>query len=192
MKTDHFQSWGHCWVFQICCHIECNTLTASSFRIWKSSPGIPSLILPLFIVMLPKAHLTLHSRMSGSRWVIRLTDRLICVLPDPGIQVNFVSFISGSKTKHWLSLQIQLQTAMLNKEEESKWLLRPEFADVNHPVIKVIWACPVGKIMESWSCHGISHANKRQAGYDLSWRQMFFWPQRDTLPISSVRGCTDI
>ena len=34
MKTDLFQSRGHCWVFQICCHIECSTFTASSFRIW--------------------------------------------------------------------------------------------------------------------------------------------------------------
>ena len=41
-----------------------------SFRIWNSSAGIPSLPLALFIVMLPKAHLTFHSRMSGSRWVI--------------------------------------------------------------------------------------------------------------------------
>ena len=32
-----FQSCGHCWVFQICWHIECSTLTASSFRIWNSS-----------------------------------------------------------------------------------------------------------------------------------------------------------
>ena len=39
------------------------------FRIWNSSTGIPSPPLALFIVMLPKAHLTLHSRMSGSRWV---------------------------------------------------------------------------------------------------------------------------
>ena len=31
---------------------------------------IPSPPLALFVVMLPKAHLTLHSRMSGSRWVI--------------------------------------------------------------------------------------------------------------------------
>ena len=37
-----FQSCGHCWVFQIYWHIECNTLTASSFRIWKNSTGIPS------------------------------------------------------------------------------------------------------------------------------------------------------
>ena len=67
MKTDLFQSCGHCWVFQIFWHIE---LTASSFRIWNSSAGIPSPPLALFIVMLPKAHLTSHSRMSGSRWVI--------------------------------------------------------------------------------------------------------------------------
>jgi len=42
VKTDLFQSRGHCWVFQICWHIECSTFTASSFRIWNSSPGIPS------------------------------------------------------------------------------------------------------------------------------------------------------
>ena len=28
MKTDLFQSHGHCWVFQICWHIECSTFTA--------------------------------------------------------------------------------------------------------------------------------------------------------------------
>ena len=42
MKTDLFQSCGHCWVFQICSHIEVSTFTASSFRIWNSSTGIPS------------------------------------------------------------------------------------------------------------------------------------------------------
>ena len=70
MKTDLSQSCGHCWVFQICWHIECSTFTALSFRIWNSSTGIPSSSLALFVVMLPKAHLTSHSRMSGSRWVI--------------------------------------------------------------------------------------------------------------------------
>jgi len=70
MKTDLFQSCGHCWVFQICWHIDCSTSTASSFRIWNSSTGIPSPQLALFVVMLPKALLTSHSRMSGSRWVI--------------------------------------------------------------------------------------------------------------------------
>ena len=70
MKTDLFQSCGHCWVFQICWHIECSTFTTSSFRICNSSTGIPSPPLALFMVMLPKAHLTSPSRMSGSRWVI--------------------------------------------------------------------------------------------------------------------------
>ena len=69
-ETDVFQSCGHCWVFHICWHIECSTSTASSFRIWNSSTGISSLPLALFVVMLSKAHLTSHSRMSGSRWVI--------------------------------------------------------------------------------------------------------------------------
>ena len=50
--------------------IECSILTASSFRIWNSSAGVPSPPLGLFIVMHPKAHLTSHSRRSGSRLVI--------------------------------------------------------------------------------------------------------------------------
>ena len=85
MKTDLFQSCDHCWVFQICWHIECSTFTTSSFRIWNSSTGIPSHPLALFVVMLPKAHLTLHFRMSGSRWVVAL------------------SWLSGSWSSFWYS-----------------------------------------------------------------------------------------
>ena len=70
MKTDLFPSCGRCWVFHICWHIECNTFTASSFRIWNNSGGIPSLPLALLIVILSNAHLTSQSRMSGSRSVI--------------------------------------------------------------------------------------------------------------------------
>ena len=65
-----FQSCDHCWVFQICWHVECSTCPASSFRIWNSSTGIPSPPLALFVVMFSKAHLTSHSGMSGSSWVI--------------------------------------------------------------------------------------------------------------------------
>ena len=60
MKTELFQSCGHCWVFQICWHMECSTVTASSFRIWNSSAGIPSPPLALLVVMRPKARLTSH------------------------------------------------------------------------------------------------------------------------------------
>ena len=41
MKSDLFQSCSHCWVFQICWHIEFSTFTASSSRILNSSAGIP-------------------------------------------------------------------------------------------------------------------------------------------------------
>ena len=80
MKTDLFQFCGHCWVFLLSAAFSqhhlfffphpTTPLTASSFRIWNSSTRIPSPPLALFIVMLPKAHLTSHSRMFGSRWVI--------------------------------------------------------------------------------------------------------------------------
>ena len=70
MKIHLFQPCGHCWVFQICWHIECSTFTASSFRIWNHSTGIPWSPLALFVVMFSKAYLILHSRMSGSRLVI--------------------------------------------------------------------------------------------------------------------------
>ena len=79
IKTNFFQSCGHWWVFQICPSIYCSTLTASAFRIWNSSAGIPSLPLALLIIMLLKAHLTSHSRMSGSRWVTTQSWLLVCI-----------------------------------------------------------------------------------------------------------------
>ena len=63
MKTDLFQSCGHCWVFQMCWHIECSIFTASFFRIWNSSTGIPAPPLALFVVILPKAHLTFEDQL---------------------------------------------------------------------------------------------------------------------------------
>ena len=73
MKSDLFQSCGHCWVFQMCWHIECNTFMASSFRIWNRSAGILSPPVALLVVILPKAHLSSHPRVSGSRWLITLS-----------------------------------------------------------------------------------------------------------------------
>ena len=70
MKADLFQSYGHCWVFQICWHTACSTLTASSFRTCNSSTRIPSPLLVLFIATLSKSHLASHSRMSGSSWLV--------------------------------------------------------------------------------------------------------------------------
>ena len=69
-ETDLFQFCGHCWVFHICWHIECNTFTVSTISIWNNSTGILSSPLALFIVLLPNAHLTLYFRMFGSSPVI--------------------------------------------------------------------------------------------------------------------------
>ena len=37
MKTDLFQSCGNCWGFQICCHIQCSTLTHGCR--WVTTPS---------------------------------------------------------------------------------------------------------------------------------------------------------
>ena len=65
IRTDIFQSCGHHWVFQICWYIECSTLTASLLGFMIAHLDF----LALFIVLLPKACLTSHPRMSGSMWV---------------------------------------------------------------------------------------------------------------------------
>ena len=77
IMIDLFQSCGHCWVFQICWHNECGTLIAQSFRILNSSAGIPTPPLALLAAVLPKAHLTSHSRTSG--WVKDYTIMVIWV-----------------------------------------------------------------------------------------------------------------
>ena len=70
--------WNEYWPFPVlwsllnfrnCWHIECSTFTASSVRIEIAQLEFHHL-LTFFVVMLPKAQLTLHPRMSGSRWVI--------------------------------------------------------------------------------------------------------------------------
>ena len=59
----HTHTHTHLWLI-------CFAIWQKSFSIWNSSTGIPSPPVALFIVMLSKAHLTSHSRMSGSCWVI--------------------------------------------------------------------------------------------------------------------------
>ena len=66
MRTDLFQSCGHCWVFQFCWHVQCSTWLAPSFRMWTSSAGIPSPPPASLAAVLPKARLTSHPRTSGS------------------------------------------------------------------------------------------------------------------------------
>ena len=64
-ESDLFLSCGHWWVFQISWHIECSILTALSFTIWNSWASSLSSRLALFVVILPKIHLTSHPRLSA-------------------------------------------------------------------------------------------------------------------------------
>ena len=70
MKIDLFQSCGHCCFPNLLAQWM-QRLTASSFKIWNSWSGILSPPLGLLVVMLPKAHLTWNSRISGGQ---RLPD----------------------------------------------------------------------------------------------------------------------
>ena len=102
MKADFFQPCGHCWIFQICWHTECSTLATQSFRIWNSSAGISSPPLALFIVILPKAHLTSHSRTSRSRWVITplwLPGSLRCFLHSSSVYSCYHFLISPASVR---------------------------------------------------------------------------------------------
>ena len=122
LKTDLFQSCGHCWVFQICWHIEFSTFTASSFRIWKSSTGIPLPPLALFVVMLSKAHLTSHSRMSGSRWMITPSVTLISncqYLHHHAYQQNWRS-LSRAHVQSMASYKYQVRNPLFPHKKLSK------------------------------------------------------------------------
>ena len=128
MKTDLFQSWDHWWVFQICWRIECSTFIASSFRIWKSSTEIPSSQLALFVVILPKAHLTSHSRISGSRWVITpswLTGswrsffvQFFCVFLPPLLNIFFFCWVHTISVLYWAHLCMKYSLGISNFLEE--------------------------------------------------------------------------
>ena len=92
--------------------IECGTLTVSSCRILNRSTGIPSPPLALLVVKLPKAHLTSHSRMSGSRkslkGLISAWRLFLTIFPEVrtihpslrGYADSIILFITGSKSMY--------------------------------------------------------------------------------------------
>ena len=54
--------------FQMCWYIECSTFTASSFRVWNTSTGIPSPPLALFVVMLRPTWLHIPGYLALGEW----------------------------------------------------------------------------------------------------------------------------
>ena len=118
---------------------------ASSFRTWNSSVGIPSPPLALFIVMLSKAHLASHSRMSGSRWVDCLCREdlfctvLLCILP-PFLNIFCFCSVHTISVLYWAHLCMKCSLGISNFLEEISslsysvvsfislhWLLRKAF-----------------------------------------------------------------
>ena len=144
METDLCQSCGHSWVFQIWWHIECSTFTAY-FRIWNSSAGIPSPPLALFIVMLPKAHLTSHSRMSGSRWVIThwwLYGSLKSVLYSSSVYSSQLFLISSASVRSRVFLSFIVPIFAWNVPLISLICLKrsPVFPILLFPSISLHWS----------------------------------------------------
>ena len=111
------QSCGHCWVFQICRHIECSTLTASTFRTWNSLAGIPSTPVVLFTVMLPKVPLTSNSRMSGFWWMISwswLSGSLRSFLYSSSVYSCYLFLISSASLRSTLFLSFMVPISAWN------------------------------------------------------------------------------
>ena len=136
MKKDLFQFCGHYSVFQICWHIECSTFTASSFRIWNKSVGIPAPPLTFFIVMLPKAHLTLHSRMSGSKWVITptwLSGSLRSFLYSSSVYSCHLFVLSSACYVHTVSVLYCVHLCMKLSLDISNFL--EEISSLSHSIV---------------------------------------------------------
>ena len=90
-----------------------------SFRILNSSAGIPSPPLALFTMMLPKARLTSHSRMSGSR-SIPLLSFIVPALKDELPRWAGVQYAPGEEHRNG---------SRRSEEAEPKWK--------QHPVVNV-------------------------------------------------------
>ena len=129
----HFQSYSHCWVSQICWYIEYSTFTVSSFRIWNNLTGISSAPLALFLVMLPKAHLTSHSRMSLGEWshhhgyLSHESCHLFLISSASVRSIPFLSFIEPifAWNVPWVSLIfLKRSPVMSNKGLLDDWYLR--------------------------------------------------------------------
>ena len=92
------------FVFQICWYIECSTITAPSLRIWNTSARIPSPSLALFIVMLPKAYLTSHCRMSGGITPLGSAGSLRSFLYGSSVYLSHLFLISSAGPYHFCLL----------------------------------------------------------------------------------------
>ena len=81
------------------------------FWIWNSSAGTPSPLLALFVVILPKAHLTSPSCISGSRWVttpLWLSESLKPFLYSSSVYSCYLFLISSASVRFLLFLSFTM------------------------------------------------------------------------------------
>ena len=97
------------------------------FEDLNSSSGIPSPPLALFIVMLCKAHLTSHSRMSGSRWVITswlagswrsFFVQFFCAFLSPLLNIFYFCYVHIISVLYWAHLCMKYSLGISNFLEE--------------------------------------------------------------------------
>ena len=133
----HFQFCGYCWVFQICCHIECSTSMASSFRIWNSSTGIPSPLLAL------RSSYS-HPGCDHFQWTLSLlSPRCSCIVESWSVASHPLLFLRLSKvhtSQHFCS-----QAASGSNTSPVGW-------DNEIPHDSVVFSVPKGR-QHIWNYH---------------------------------------
>ena len=168
MKIDLFQSCGHCWVFQICWHIECNTFTASSFRIWNGSTGIPSPPLALFAVMfLRPTWLRIPGCLALDEWSHHHDyfgrEDLFCVFLPP---LNIVCFckVHTISVLYWTHVSMKYSLVISN------------FLDKISSVFPIYCICILGREPEGTHVQTIhKFPGTRQWTLVVPQREMFVW-----------------
>ena len=127
------------------------------FQDWNSSTGIPSPTLALFVAMLPKAHLTSHSRLSGSRWIeprYLMFDIMVIPTRFTAWLIALLSYTSPFTTRRlWSMMGIYRLGANKSKSQDAEKMGIKE-------ILCLLWSGPI-KCFPWWNICLLFH---RSAG----------------------------
>ena len=183
MKTDFFQSFDNCWVFQICWHVECSTLRASSFRILNAHTHT-HIYIHIYISLL------LHHQVIFSSSVISwavvcqapLSMQEYCpsilsscprqdywsgsLFPSPGI---FLTQESNPRFLHFLHWQAPANAGdvgLISGGGNSNPL---QYSCMKSPINREAWSVTVHGIRHSWACTPLYTCIKHLYPFICSW-----------------------